>query len=275
MKIKNKKPGFTLSETLIAIAVIGVLAVIVLPLLQRTLPNQNRILFKKAYDILGSVIDEMLNNTSDRAFFSSYPTSATGIDSNNQTVIRGFNYTIPRNNIRSGYSTGSPFYNKFCYFFFTTLNTTASISTSCADADVPSDDAQLRTTSSDGITWYFYPPFADNTAVSTFAANTAWPLSPTAYTTKFVIDVNGLNNGPNCSADSGFSTYMPSSTYHNATPAYSSCTNTGADAATNPCRFNPDTFIVGIRYDGKLQVGSGSGTDACATFILNNPTDND
>lgn len=275
MKIENKKLGFTLSETLVAIAVIGVLAVVVLPLLQRTLPNQNKILFQKAYDILCSVIDDMLNNTSNMAFLPSYPTSATGTDSNGMTIVRGFNYTNPHYNIRSGYSSGSAYYNKFCYFFFTTLNTTADISTSCADADVPTDDAKLRTTSSDGITWYFHPPYADNTAVDTFSANTAWPLSPTAYTTKFVIDVNGLNNGPNCSADSGFNTYMPSSTYHNATPAYSSCTNTGGDAATNPCKFNPDTFIVGIRYDGKLQVGSGSATDACATFILNNPTDND
>lgn len=273
MNIKSKKQGFTLAETLITMGIIGLLGVLLVPLIKNTTTNQNKVLFRKAYGVLAAVIDDLLSNTS--TWSQDYPASAVGTDSNGAGVLRAFNYTAPHYNLRSGYSTGGPYYNKFCYFFFTELKAASrgDMLNTCPDADVPSDAAAQRTVGADGVTWYFYAPYADSTAVDTYSANTLWPLSPTAYTTKFTIDVNGLTQGTNCSADTGFGTYMPSATYHPANPPYSSCVNSGADAATNPCKFNPDTFIVGIRYDGKLQVGSGSGTDKCAEYILANPTD--
>lgn len=243
----SKKEAFTLAEILIALTVLGILAAMLIPAIMKLAPSKNKIMFRKAYSIAEKTIDSMITND------QLYPASQIGTDSTSPTAIvvqRGFNYTIAAN--------GSTSYNKFCYLFFDQLNITSGGSTACPLVGATSSTAAAilatKTVTSDGITWYMYIPYNDASATSAYAASTAFALDSATYTTKIIVDVNGAAK-PNCTVDSG-STYLPSD--------HTSCT-------TNT---DPDTFILGVRYDGKIQVGSSVGTDSAAVNILSNPTNN-
>ncbi|MCQ2789185.1 MAG: type II secretion system GspH family protein, partial [bacterium] len=66
---------------------------------------------------------------------------------------------------------------------------------------------------------------------------------------KIIVDVNGMAKGPNCSADSSSyaASYMPSG-YRNT-----NCTD-------------PDTFIFGIRYDGKIRIANAASSYSVTAY---------
>ena len=82
MKILNKKTGFTLAEVLVTLGVIGVLAVVIIPSVQKTMPNKNYLLFRKTYNTLSSTVNDLLNDDVD------YPSTQFGTDSNGANVLR-------------------------------------------------------------------------------------------------------------------------------------------------------------------------------------------
>lgn len=55
--------GFTLSELLIAIGVLGILCALILPMIAGTTPNQNKLMMKKAYNIFTNVTKELINDS--------------------------------------------------------------------------------------------------------------------------------------------------------------------------------------------------------------------
>jgi len=259
------KKGFTLSEVLIAMVIMGVLAAILIPMVQRTAPNKSIVMYKKAYNSLLTAVVNMINDDNNY--------SASNVNTNLNNMQIGFQYTA---------LTATPTYYstlKFCYLLMDQLNTVGS---SFCPADTSTGQGFFTT--SDGAFWTVYIPVDDvtnyTTYVSTNAASSAtsgqFPVSITAplYPTKVIIDVNGPTVGTNCSADTGFSgvgTIIPSpfaALGITPSPTYAKC------AVTTSCASNPDTFVVGVRFDGKIQVGSGASTDACANYILNNPTSN-
>lgn len=58
------KKGFTLAETLVALAIIGVIAGIMVPAVQSIRPNKEMVMFKKAYYLAGKNISEIVNDES-------------------------------------------------------------------------------------------------------------------------------------------------------------------------------------------------------------------
>lgn len=58
------KKGFTLAETLVALAIIGVIAGIMIPAVQNVRPNKEMVMFKKAYYLAGKNISEIVNDES-------------------------------------------------------------------------------------------------------------------------------------------------------------------------------------------------------------------
>ena len=64
MSFMKRLRGFTLSELMIAITVLGILTATVLPALLKNNPNQNKMMMKKAYYTLSSVVSELINDTS-------------------------------------------------------------------------------------------------------------------------------------------------------------------------------------------------------------------
>ena len=58
--MKNK--AFTLTELLIALAVIGVLIAILLPVISNLMPDQNSLMAKRAYYAVQTITSDLLNN---------------------------------------------------------------------------------------------------------------------------------------------------------------------------------------------------------------------
>ena len=64
-KLRNSR-GFTLAEVMMVLTVIGVLTAILLPVARQSMPDENLMKFKKAHNILGTVIRELV--TSDKYY---------------------------------------------------------------------------------------------------------------------------------------------------------------------------------------------------------------
>jgi prepilin-type N-terminal cleavage/methylation domain-containing protein len=58
------KKGFTLTETLVALAVISVIAAFTIPLLIEALPDNNKFLFKSAYKLAENIVSELVADNS-------------------------------------------------------------------------------------------------------------------------------------------------------------------------------------------------------------------
>lgn len=60
--------AFTLSELIIALAVLGILCAIVVPTLMSNNPNKNKMMIKKAYNVFTDVINELINDNNNYPF---------------------------------------------------------------------------------------------------------------------------------------------------------------------------------------------------------------
>lgn len=233
MKNIRIRKGFTLSEVLITLGILGVVAALTIPSLNNIVPSTDKALFRKSYETLQRAVQDMLDDD------TIYPDDMT-VKTGDFDYPRGFNYDS---------AIGAGTTNKFCYYLVQRLNVTGA--TACPATTVSTTTTKFATTM-DGVDWYIYP--GDTTTLTQF------PMTGNTYTTKVIVDVNGAKK-PNCLTDSGCATYKPST---------SSCTCT-----------NPDTFIIGVQYDGKLRAGNSSSdptstgnTDDKALAILNAPLDN-
>lgn len=236
------RKAFSLAETLITLGVIGILAAILIPAVTSVSPNQNKVMLKKAYAIIEQTVAKMVNDD------TNYPADQLATVGGYVYPL-GFSYTT---------ATINGTKNKFCYFFTDNLTTIGNITCPNADAAVANRNGILIATTSDGMTWYIS---LDNT-VGTDAQRFVVADPTNTYRTRIIVDVNGVSNGPNCSDDLWLSNFIPS--------GYS----------TTSCS-KPDTFIFGIRYDGKIraanchtaQTDPETVTDAFAQSVLSSPTD--
>lgn len=116
------KKGFTLAETLVSMAVMGLIVAITLPMIYRTRPNNEMVMFQKAYYLTNRVVSEMINDE------TLYPDKEddllSGFANTDPAVFRGAEYEGER---------------KFCEIFALKLNT---------DCDVNGN-----MTTSDGMYW--------------------------------------------------------------------------------------------------------------------------
>lgn len=242
-KLKTKK-AFTLSELLVTLCMMGVLGAVIIPLITKINPSPSKMMFKKEYSVLEKAVSKMIND--DTIYPGDLIDSGTGLP-------RGFNYVTDPTNVSTNANK-----NKFCYYLADSLNTLGP--QTCPQPTNGSASGVEFATTTDGATWYIVP--RDATPLNQF------PLSGWIYTTKIIIDVNGKLNAPNCTVDLNSPTFMPA--------GYTA--NSGS-AATCP---KPDTFIIGVRYDGRLLPGiswsPGTGTppitDQTAIDYLSAPMDN-
>lgn len=158
------KKGFTLAEMIATLGIIGVLAVILMPMLSGVQPNEEMLKFKKAYYIAERVIAELVND--EDLYPDSDVAGAPQFFGNTEAV----NY---KNEVRQGNT-------KFCELFATKINKSSEVDCTektFADGTAPSGSVNT----SDSMVWILpITNFAD--------ANTAEEIQ---------IDVNG-NKAPNC-----------------------------------------------------------------------------
>jgi prepilin-type N-terminal cleavage/methylation domain-containing protein len=160
--------GFTLAETLITMAVIGIIMALSIPMAIRS-TKDNHVLFKKAYKTVDNIVNELINDT-------------------------------------SLYPNGEFINNTFCNNFFSKLNTIGYNPNNCSNTFVdafpnpgfppfvPATPATPVATTSDGMQWYDIQN--DFTAGQCDSFSTG--IDDTINTCiKIYVDINGAGKGEN------------------------------------------------------------------------------
>lgn len=122
----NKKAAFTLAETLLTLAIIGVVMALMLRAINRVNPDKNKILFLKSYHAVETVVADVINdgtkydqNTDSNSDFSSVPLStakASYINAGSQVTVcsQGCNKTFTQA-------------KALCYFLADQINTIGDV----------------------------------------------------------------------------------------------------------------------------------------------------
>lgn len=258
MKVKN---GFTLAEALITIGMLGIVAAILVPVMNKIIPDSNITAFKQAYSVVSQAVSNMINDD------DLYPSCRHLANSDGIIGPIGFNIpsaaillTMVANtpNCTTGYVPDANT-NKFCYLLSQQIRTRRGIPVSCSQSTDenggPTSAGNTSFTSQNGMAWTIVSPAPQ------------FPLNSTDYSTRIIVDVNGAMansndkiHGPDCS-------FVALSYNGYIRPACSASTvwptNTNGKA--------PDIYDIGVRYDGNLQVNSA---DTAANTILFKPMKN-
>jgi len=153
------RKGFTLAETLITMAVIGIIMALSIPaVIQST--NDTAPLFKKAYNSVGEIVNELINDT------ALYP---------------------------DGELTNS----SFCGNFFSKLNTIGYVAGNCANTFADVIPVTPVATTSNSMRWYGVQ--TDFSTANCDTATTGIDIAVNTCV-KISIDVNGANKGANTNA---------------------------------------------------------------------------
>lgn len=230
------KKGFTLAEVMLTIGVLGIFVMLFIPILNNMMPPTNKIMLRKTYLALEKAVNIMISDNINYPAGEMGDSDITADIPTSIKVSRGFNYTDKIGNATT---------NKFCFYL---ANQLSLMNASTCPTTQPG--VTKFATTEDKMDWYIYLPIASADS----DPNHQFPLDLTKYSTKIIVDVNGAKM-PNCFTDTGYATYVPSA-------SYKACTDD-----------KPDTFIIGVRYDGKLQIGSSASADTIAQDILSNPKD--
>ena len=177
-----RKTAFTLSELMIALTVLGLLCAALLPAIVRTMPNQNKVMIKRAYYTTANIVSDMINDPNLYPPIDSNGFSKVGFDNMEEVTYAGQNY---------GGTTIQDKAAKFIGLFAAHLNVDGEIEDECpaetvtTDPDAPpiaspggqsyKDVCRLFTTP-DGINWdlrtkYHPEGFGSDTHVITVDVN--------------------------------------------------------------------------------------------------------
>lgn len=165
--------GFTLTELMVALAVIGILTAVVTPAVIRIRPNKIKMMTKKAYYTVENIVSNMINNTNQYQDYSD-------ID---EKVMLGFDDVETEAMVKGVAVSGN---TKFATIFASKLNT---------KEDCTSASNIMTCNTTDGMTWYL--PETDFGGEDGTSGTNSTCSNKYCYTTMYV-DVNGSSTEPNC-----------------------------------------------------------------------------
>ncbi len=176
---KNVKNGFTLAEVIITLSVVGVVAIVMIGVLGRVKPDEEKMMFRKAFYTVDKIVSELMYDE------EIYPDS-TDLTDTSEVTYNGVTYS----------GTG-----KFCKLFLAKLKVAEVVADCSADASERS--------------WYDKQSFHGGGSYFITTDGMAWSVPKIAYDPpgedKYYdiwVDINGLENGPNC-ADVHTTATMP------------------------------------------------------------------
>lgn len=172
----RKKTGFTLTEMMIALAMLGILCATVIPAITRTMPNSYKIMAKRAYYLATNITRELTN---DSVIYSP-------IDANTINAYVGLDNfeTVNLNGIDYDGNT------KYTDLFIRNLRVKGDIDTSSSNCSSLTSSAVCTAVyTTDGMKWVFSVP--SGVTASSVKGN------PKKIITTILVDTNGDKN-PNC-----------------------------------------------------------------------------
>ena len=164
----KKQFGFTLSEILLAIGILGVIVAMVTPAIVKVSPSATKMMVRQTYYTTTTTVSELINNP----FFYKRINDSTG------TIYEGFDDTTSITYRGKTYSDKSKFVDLFTNY----LNVKGSIvttTTTCRKYFADVNTCRVVNTTN-GQKWIF-----------------AVPSDTGQVTTRILIDTNG-DKGPNC-----------------------------------------------------------------------------
>lgn len=172
--------GFTLTELMVALAVIGILVAVVTPAIMRTRPNKNKMMIKKSFYITEQIVASLIND--ERLYPDMRDACGEGVVDGATDIYcaYGFDYTEPVEYEGETYSGNK----KFAELFKSRLN---------VKKEKAGDDLVFTTT--DGVQWDLngvVGAWDKGQAPGKFNGNTA-----PSNTGTILIDVDGPNAGVN------------------------------------------------------------------------------
>lgn len=242
----DTKPAFTLAEVLIAIALLGTIAAITMPMIKNAIPNKYEAMHKKADYALEHTVAEIVNDD-----YLYGPQKVTSPDPADPTktitnTIYGLKNTYAVNVGGTNYSGNTKFCELFASKFSKYPGTTVRCNVASTQLGFSNDNKTPTFTSSDGIQWLIQRSDFNNSIVIAFRVST-----------------ENDNNAPHCAyLPSPFRDSRPgtsqsiinSAAYINILAAKgsgSSKKKTFASATLSNCQ-KPDTFIYVLTPEGKL-----------------------
>ncbi len=229
--MKNK--AFTLAEMLVVLAVMGVVIMVTIPALLSARPNQNKLLFKKAYFDAERTISDLINDEN----FYPEPVLNLAVNAANANTSCATRTTsdlcdttqvtaggqVYGDNVVSGSVAAR---SKFCQLFAEKLNITTPQAQVCQNTGFSNPTGD---------------PFASSESFIT-ANGVAWymPIAAPVFNgwMRIGIDVNGPSKDVDCRCTAN---------------AVANQTEAAVDTACAACE-KPDRFIVEVRSDGKMRV---------------------
>ena len=169
-----KKCGYTLAETLITMAVIGIIAASLIPLINKFKPDANHMMFLKTYDSLVTLLNAISSNES---LFPAKCTNQGNPVNCNEAPL--FNMDPVVDYKGKTYSSGT---QKLCEILGDSFNDYATAEVTCKNLAKVNDtnfSSYINFTALNGV------QFSINTDTSPY------------YVTTLTFDING-NNKPNC-----------------------------------------------------------------------------
>lgn len=177
-KSSKTKLAFTMSEMLIVISIIGVIALATIPVMKRALPSKEEEMHKKMSYLIEEIVNHMYDN---EAYYARTTDIAKfGFLNTDEVTIDGVKY---------GGTTDTARKEKFCRLFASQFNTITNNSNITCPATLDSGTPSFRTT--DGVDWWI--------PQTTFKEDTNGQVKGFV---KIKVDVNGKDEGNNCTEGS-------------------------------------------------------------------------
>ena len=174
------KKGFTLTELLIALGVIGVLAAVLMPVVHSIIPNQNVMMAKRAFYTVQTAVSDLINDS------ACYPDKTQAPGSERRVGFDdGYGYENclwGRDLVTSSIETEGEASSKFATLFY------EKIGANDDRTEIKGDTDSIYVSTKDGMRW--------NLKGHSYALDSHKQLTDGGF--YVVVDVNGSEHGDNC-----------------------------------------------------------------------------